>query len=258
MSNHQIVLSKACECGSQTGTLGSSPGNHRSLRCAECNKYLKFVPRNELEALVSSGVEPVFIPLRRKCQCGNQKGMGVQAGSQWIVRCLRCETFSHFATEAEVLRSGSSLTRPQAVVKKGTKAKTAKVTKLAIPLRHLVAPVQPKTEEAREQPKPKTAPVVALAAQAPMQPKAASPVLAPVLPKVAEVRESPKPKVIAAPAIEMPEPELSPLPPPERSLEWEEEFVAGVAQELRMMALKRKMVELRNTLTWPLCHWRSR
>jgi hypothetical protein len=293
VSKHPIVLSKACECGSQTGALGSTASARRSLRCAQCNKYIKFVTKAELGTLDLLSGEPVGLPLRRRCLCGNQKGVGVQAGSQWVVRCLKCNIFSHFATEAEVIRSGSALPLSQrtAEAKKAaaSKAKAAKVTTFANPLPRSISPTppqpntapvvsiaaplhtprQPKAEEARELPQPKGAPVVALAAPIEaLTPPMAAPVLAlaalvqaPEPAKVAEVRESPEPKVAemrTAPARELPAPELSPLPPPGRRLAWEEEFVAGVEQELRVMALQRKMVELRNTLTWPLCHWRQR
>jgi hypothetical protein len=243
--NNPIVLPKACECGSQTGALGSSVGAGRFLCCAQCNKHIKAITKKELEALVSPGGESVGVPLRRRCLCGNQKGVGVQAGSQWIVRCLRCNIFSHFATEAEILRSGSSLTRSQAGFNKGTAPKAAKVTKLATALRPLVtpvppkttpavalaAPVQPKATEVREPPKPKTAPVVALAVP---------------------VQAATQPNVIAAPAIESPEPVWSQAPPPKISSEWEEELLNEVSKELRLLALKRKVREVTQTLTYRL------
>ena len=168
---------------------------------------------------------------------------------------MNCNIFSHFATESEVLRSGSALPatkRPEEAKKGGAAPKTtlAKVTKLATPLRRVVAPLaNARREEVLELPQGKTAPVAL-----------ATLVEATTPPEVAEIAELSKPKVVEAGVAPVIAPALvqSPAPPPERSQSWEEEFVAGVEKELRFMALKRKMVELRNALTRPLRNWTQR
>ena len=161
---------------------------------------------------------------------------------------MNCNIFSHFATESEVVRSGSALPatkRLEEVKKRGAAPKTnlAKVTKLATPLRRVVTPPpNVMREEVLELPQGKTAPI-ALAAS----------VQTPAPLQVAEIAEPSKPKVVEAGVAPVIAPALVQSPaPPERSQSWEEEFVAGVEKELRFMALKRKMVELRNALTRPL------
>jgi hypothetical protein len=255
VSTNPILLSKECECGSQTGALGSSVGSVRFLCCARCNKPIKAVTKKELEALISSEGESVELPLRRRCLCGNKKGVGVPAGSQWVVRCLRCNIFSHFATESEVVRGGSPLpaTKRRVEAKKGAAPK-------AIPLRGLVTALQPNPKgekvvgvraapealaPAPIQPRRTAllASLVALALEKPalVPPREAKTQLAPAIPVAEPFQESAKAELVK---------KVEPSTPLQHP--WEEELVGEVEKELRLLALQRKVREVADTLTYRL------
>jgi hypothetical protein len=211
---------------------------------------------------------------------------------------LNCNLFSHFATESEVVRSGSYLPagKRQEEAKKGgaSKAKTGKL----IPLQGLVTALQPnpKTEEVGELSKALAAPVVSFVAPvpavagvraapealvpAPVQPTRTALLaslvalaqekpplvppkeskLAPALPEEEETEETQEEGIESlveekgeAREKEEPRPLMQGLPALQaRQGVRDEELLNEVSKELRLLALKRKVREVADTLTYRL------